>query len=116
MGVVTVVRYRYPAAWANEVRGMAKTMYLILLLLASATNAQYLRPDSLPLLQVYPDPDENATDDRKPIYLALLQSFGGSYTSAGVIPGIQVALDEINANSSILRDYRVHYYLTDTQV
>lgn len=95
-------------------------MYSILLLcLASSTNAQYLRPDTVSVLQEYPplsDPGGGATDDRISIYLALMQSFGGSYTSAGVIPGIQVALDEINANSSILPGYKVHYHLTDTQV
>ena len=98
-------------------------MYPILLLcLAGFTNAQYLRPDTVSVLQVYPpvsDPGSGGGvtgDDRIPIYLALMQSFGGGYTSAGVIPGIQVALDQINANSSILPGYKLHYYLTDTQV
>lgn len=93
-------------------------MYPILLLcLAGFTNAQYLRPDTVSVLQVYPPlSDPGGDDDRIPIYLALMQSFGGGYTSAGVIPGIQIALDEINANSSILPGYKLHYYLTDTQV
>ena len=81
-------------------------------------NAQYLRTANVSVLQVYPPvpQDEGAGQDRRiPLYIALMQSFGGGYTSAGVIPGIQVALDEIN-NRSILPGYSLHYYLTDTQV
>ena len=88
-----------------------------LCVLAAVTDAQYLRTANVSVLQVYPPlKDTNTTDGKIPLYFALMQSFGGSYTSAGVIPGIQVALDEINANHSVLPGYSLHYYLTDTQV
>ena len=88
-----------------------------LCVLAAVSDAQYLRTANVSVLQVYPPlNDSNTTDGTIPLYFALMQSFGGSYTSAGVIPGIQVALDEINANHSVLPGYSLHYYLTDTQV
>ena len=43
-------------------------------------------------------------------------SFGGAYTSSGVIPGIQVALDQINSRQDILPGYTLHYTLQDSQV
>ena len=76
--------------------------------------AQVLRNTNVSVLKIYPAPDEE--ENRVSLYFALMQSFGGSYTSAGVIPGIEVALDEINSNRAVLPGYRLHYYLTDTQV
>ena len=88
----------------------------LLLILVVTTDAQYLRSANVSVLQVYPPDDDSFTDSRIPLYVALMQSFGGGYTSAGVIPGIQVALDDINANNSVIPGYKLHYYLTDTQV
>lgn len=91
----------------------------ILAVVTTRINAQYLRTANVSVLQVYPpvplDDGGAGQDGRIPLYVALMQSFGGGYTSAGVIPGIQVALDEIN-NRSVLPGYSLHYYLTDTQV
>jgi len=65
-------------------------------------------------LQIYPSINEN--DTRKPLYFALLQSFGGQYNGSGSVAGLQVALDRINNDPNILPSYTLHYTLTDTQV
>lgn len=60
-----------------------------------------------------PDAASNRTC---PLYVALLMSFGGAYTSSGVVPAIQVALDQINSDPSMLPGYTLHYTLKDSQV
>ena len=65
-------------------------------------------------LQIYPQ--VNVTDARTPLYFALMLSFGGDYTSIGALPGVQIALDYINNEPSILPNYTLHYTLTDSQV
>ena len=67
-----------------------------------------------PYLQVYPP--VNDTDGRTPLYFALVLSFGGSYKSIGAVPGVQIALDYVNSEPSILPGYSLHYTLTDSQV
>ncbi|CAI8012114.1 Gamma-aminobutyric acid type B receptor subunit 1 [Geodia barretti] len=64
-------------------------------------------------LQVYPP--VNDTDDLTDIYFALMLSFGGDYVSIGALPGVQIALDYINSEPSILPGYSLHYTLTDSQ-
>jgi len=51
-----------------------------------------------------------------PLFIELIMSFGGVYTSSGVVGGIQVALDQINADSALLPGYTLHYTLLDSQV
>ena len=65
-------------------------------------------------LQIYPP--VNGSDGRTPLYFALMLSFGGDYTSIGALPGVQIALDYINRQPSILPGYSLHYTLTDSQV
>jgi len=65
-------------------------------------------------LHVYPPIDEN--DTCKPLYFALLQSFGGVYNGSGSVAGLQVALDRINSDPTLLPGYSLHYTLTDSQV
>ena len=60
-----------------------------------------------------PDPASNRTC---PLYVALFMSFQGSFISSGAIPGIQVALDQINNDSRILPGYTLHYTLMDSKV
>ena len=94
---------------------------LILQVLPTAVWTQ--ETHSGPYMQVYPPVnaslDEHCTPEKNgtcPLFLALLMSFGGAARSSGVIPGIQIALDQINNDSTILPGYTLHYTLMDTQV
>lgn len=60
-----------------------------------------------------PAPGGNGTC---PLYIALMMSFGGDFVSSGVIPGIQLAINQINSDPSILPGYTLHYTLLDDQV
>ena len=62
-------------------------------------------------MEIYP----NITD-KKPLFLAFLISFGGAYKSNGGLPGVQIALDEINRDPSMLPGYSLHYTLKDSNV
>jgi len=67
------------------------------------------------VFQVYPDLHD-VQNGTTPLYFALMQSFSGGYVSAGGIPGLMVALDEINSDSTVLPGYSLHYTLSDTAV
>ena len=54
-------------------------------------------------------------DTRTPLTLGLMLSFSGDYVIKDAIPGIQLAVDTINAGN-ILPGYRLHYSLTNSQV
>ena len=79
-----------------------------------------------PYLDIYPPVDlsqnqfdcipQSAGNRTCPLYIALTMSFGGEYFSSGVVPGVQYALDQINANPDLLPGYSLHYTLTDSQV
>ena len=60
-----------------------------------------------------PDPASGSTC---PLYVALLMSFGGAFTSSGFVPAIQLALDQINSDPAMLPGYTLHYTLKDSQV
>jgi len=84
----------------------------------AACLAQPLRGEALydgEVFQVYPNL-ENVMNGTTPLYFALMQSFSGGYVSAGGIPGLMVALDEINSNSTVLLGYSLHYTLSDNAV
>ena len=51
-----------------------------------------------------------------PLFIGFLTSFGGIYKGSGVIPGVQLALDEINKDPNILPGYTLHYALMDSNV
>ena len=65
-------------------------------------------------LDVYPPVDQN--DTRTPLHFALLQSFGGNFDGSGSVAGLQVALDRINSDPTLLPGYSLHYTLMDSQV
>ena len=92
--------------------------FMVVVLAASLTRAS-----TSVYKQVYPDIEEESLhrfcDSRNetcPLFITLLMSFGGIYKSNGAIPGIQIALDEINRNSTMLPGYKLHYTLKDSNV
>ena len=92
-------------------------LLLLLLVAASAlaSNETTEEFDQSFYKQVYPAV-EDAMPGTDSLYLALVVSFGGIYTSSGVVPGVQVALDQINEDPSMLPGYTLHYTLRDSQV
>lgn len=65
----------------------------------------------------YPPLDNNKTSDsRTSIVFGLIVSFGGSFNSSGAVPGVRVALDQINNRTDLLPGYLLHYALSDSQV
>ena len=83
-------------------------LYLVLHLLPLGFTAA-----PWPYLQIYPG--ANATDDRTPLYFALMLSTA-RFPSIQALPGVQLALDYINNEPSILPNYSLHYTLSDSQV
>ena len=68
-----------------------------------------------PYLQIYPPVNDG--DGRTPLHFALALSLSEiNYKSIGALPGVQIALDYINSEPSILPGYSLHYTLTDSQV
>ena len=50
------------------------------------------------------------------LYIGFLQSFGGTYDSSGSIPGVELALDTINSDETLLPGYTLRYILRDSFV
>ena len=63
---------------------------------------------------------DGTTDDGgelKPIYIAFMTAFSGSFVSSGTIPAVQLAIERVNNDSTLLRGYRLNYTTVyDTQV
>ena len=57
-----------------------------------------------------------SASDPCPIFLAIMMSFGGSFTSSGVVPAMQLAIDQMNRDPYFLPGFRLHYALMDSQV
>jgi hypothetical protein len=53
---------------------------------------------------------------RTPLYVALMLAFSGGFVSAPIAPGVQIALNLINADQSLLPGYTLHYTFSDSQV
>ena len=94
---------------------MASWQHTPLFVLVIATFS--LRPNEATTgsyLQVYPPDGEDSNST--PLHFALVLSFGGEYLSIGALPGVQIALDYINNEPSILPGYSLHYTLTYSEV
>ena len=111
--------------------GLPNSLLIVLIALFSVSAVAEGQEDELsiynvgPYLHIYPPvnyTDQNAcvpdpaTGKTCPLFIDLLMSFGGAFTSSGVVPGIQVALDQINSEPNLLPGYTLHYTLQDTQV
>ena len=53
---------------------------------------------------------------KKALVFGLIMSFGGNIDSSGAVPGVRVALDRINNDTSLLPGYTLHYALSDSRV
>ena len=87
-------------------------MHLGLAIFVASLAALSLAQD-LPLPYTYP---ATSLPNTTPLYFGLLQSFGGTYDSSGTIPGVELALDYINRNQTLLPGYTLHYVLRDSFV
>ncbi len=96
------------------------TLLLLLLLIISAHGVQSLSYDPSKYLDVYPDPRDPAVlKGRTPLHFSLIQSLGGplsQFDAAGSVAGVQLALDMINNDSSLLQGYTLHYTFANSQV
>ena len=79
-----------------------------------------------PYIQVYPPVDlsqdqqscspQNSSTGTCPLYIGLIMPFGGDFRSVQALPGVQLALDQINEDEDLLPGYTLHYTLTDSNV
>ena len=94
---------------------MMDTVYVFSVLLTSVLSGATGSPEApaWPYREVYP---ASAAEGTSTLTFALMLSFGGDYKSSGAIPGVKLALDQINDNPDILPGYTLQYTLTDSQV
>lgn len=77
-----------------------------------------------PYDHIYPDVDITRSQQKCsipingscPLYIALMMSYEGETDSSGVIPAIQMAIDQINNDPTMLPGYTLHYTLKKTKV
>ena len=92
---------------------------LTLTLLALITTIQVSMLEDLPQSSgpnyqvVYPDDSGN---DSTHVYFGLIVSFGKEINSSGIVAGVRLALDWINRDPYLLKNYTLHYVLSDSQV
>ena len=96
-------------------------LLIALLLVSSASFCHCDRQIRLPSGEpyMYPSLDSNNTCLNKttPLYFGLIQSFSTSQLDgSGTVAGVNVALDQINSNCSLLPGYSLHYTVADSQV
>ena len=53
---------------------------------------------------------------RTPLHVALMLAFSGGFVSAPIAPGLQIALNLINEDESLLPGYTLHYTFSDSKV
>lgn len=108
-----------------------KSLLALVTVLVAAVRAQenaslYIGLDLGPYLQIYPPAQimrnpGNCTPSEDvvcPLYITLMLAIDtkGTFNSGGAIPGVQIALDQINGDPSTLPGYKLHYLLTDSGV
>ncbi|KAJ1523282.1 hypothetical protein ONE63_001161 [Megalurothrips usitatus] len=95
---------RGPPCWA----GGTSLLSLLCLLAALAGHAGSQRPTS------------TGGKDRHDVYIAGFFPFARnvpeSRVGRGVMPSVKLAVDHINENQAVLRNYRLHMWWNDTQV
>ena len=98
-----------------------KCVSLLLLLVFQLCLAQGNDPFNInDYIDVYPDPtDPEVLQGRTPLFFTMIQSLGGTlvqFDGSGSVAGVQVALDRINNDASLLPGYTLHYTLGDSEV
>ena len=69
-----------------------------------------------------PSSPSNSTKDvaqhesKTPLYIGAFFPFGGGWDASGIIPAVEMALDDINARTDILPGYELRMVWNDTQV
>ena len=54
---------------------------------------------------------------RKTIHFAFMTTFSGSFVSSGTIPAVDLAIERVNNDSSLLQNYELNYTMAiDTKV
>ena len=91
------------------------TVYLLLYYLAQNVVESGGDEEDLSL-QKWPEERMFKDNGTTPLYIGLMMSFGGDYDSSSGVPGVQIALNQINSDPSMLPGYTLHYALTDSQV
>ena len=104
---------------------MEKTVVTVVLTLqcffASSQCQMFLSPKEISHIEEVIDnnmfyPPLNGSHPLKPLVFGLIMSFGGNFNSSAAIPGVRVALDRINRDTTLLPGYSLHYALSDSQV
>ena len=101
---------------------MKTLVFLTLQLFLNCSLGQnFLDPTEIDLTEQLIDnnkfyPPLNESDGLNHLVFGLIMSFGGNIDSSGVVPGVRVALDRINNDSTLLPGYSFHYALSDSQV
>ena len=49
------------------------------------------------------------SEPNKMIYIAFMTAFSGSFVSSGAIPAVDLAIERVNQNSSLLKGYVLNY-------
>ena len=97
----------------TTLRMISSVTVLVLLCLCCVTGLR--TPVLNDSVQIYPSLDQSG--GLSPLYFGLMAapSEDSDYVNA-TVKAIQLALDEINDNSDLLRGYSLHYTLTVSQV
>ncbi len=65
----------------------------------------------------YPDVPSTTCPGTQPLYFGLLMSFDAEqFDGSGAIAGVNVALDRINENCTLLPGYSLHYIVANSRV
>ena len=71
------------------------------------------------LFQLHVVSSQYATANKTELYIAFITSYGKQYNSSGTVPALELALEEINNSSEVLRDYKLSLFkgrIGDSQV
>ena len=72
---------------------------------------------STPSTNFSPSTESGAQNGSKiPLYIGAFFPFGGGWDGSGIIPVVEMALDDINAREDILPGYELRMVWNDTQV